>query len=121
MATASLIQQVGQNGSGWSKWLKRATQQRALRRAIARNYPSFATTYPEWTDYLFDNYFLNQRAFPVLARYLNYKVVPTPFELVQVWAEQFTWSNLEMKERHVACLMPVATDFLRRLNKDLFN
>ncbi|GAB4452734.1 MAG: hypothetical protein Fur0044_47740 [Anaerolineae bacterium] len=121
MSASSLIHQLGQHWPGWFSGLKQVAQQRALRRAIAHNYPSFAATYPEWTDYLFDNYFLNQRAFPVLARYLNYKVVPTPFELAQVWAEQLTWSNLEMKERHVAQLMPVATDFLRRLNKDLFN
>jgi hypothetical protein len=56
-----------------------------------------------------------------LARYLEYKVVPAPFELAQVWAEQFAWFNLETKERHVAQLMPVASNFLRRLNKELFN
>jgi hypothetical protein len=119
MATASLIQQFGQKWPGWSRWLGLAYQRRALRRAIARIYPAFAAKYPEWTNYLFDEHFLNQHAFPVLARYLKYKVVPTPFELVQVWAEQFTWFNLETKERHVAQLMPVASDFLRRLNKEL--
>jgi hypothetical protein len=96
-------------------------QHQALRQAIARIYPTFARQYPEWVNYLFDEPFLNQRAFALLARYLEYKVVPTPFELVQVWAEQFAWFNLEMKERHVAQLMPIARDFLRRLNKELFN
>jgi len=47
--------------------------------------------------------------------------MPTPFELARIWAEQFAWFNLEMKERHVAQLMPVAADFLRRLDRELFN
>jgi hypothetical protein len=121
MSITSLIHQLEQHWPGWLSELGRAYQRLALRQAIARSYPSFAATYPEWTDYLFDEHFLNQQAFPVLTRYLKYKVLPTPFELAQVWAEQLTWSNLEMKERHVAHLMPVATDFLCRLNKDLFN
>jgi hypothetical protein len=121
MSTTSLIHQLGLKWPGWLSWLERAYQRQALRQAITRIYPSFARQYPEWVNYLFDEPFLRQSAFPLLARYLEYKVVPAPFELAQVWAEQFAWFNLEMKERHVAQLMPVARDFLRRLNKELFN
>jgi hypothetical protein len=92
-----------------------------LRQAIARIYPSFARQYPDWVDYLFDEHFLSQHGFHLLAAYIVYKAMPTPFELARVWAEQFAWFNLEMKERHVAQLMPVAADFLRRLDKELFN
>ena len=121
MSTTSLIHQFEQKRPGWLNWLERAHQRRALHQAITRTYPSFAGQFPEWVNYLFDEQFLNQHAFDLLARYLAYKAVPTPFELVRVWAEQFAWFNLEMKERHVAQLMPVATDFLRRLNKELFS
>lgn len=121
MSTTSLIYHFVQNSLGWPNWLERAYQRRDLRQAIARIYPSFARQYPEWVNYLFDEQFLQQRAFPVLACYLEYKAVPTSFELARVWAEQFAWSNLEMKERHVAQLMPVASDFLRRLDSELFN
>jgi hypothetical protein len=120
MSTTSLIHQLGQNWPRWLSWLERAYQRQALRQAIARTYPSFAGQYPAWVNYLFDEQFLNQHAFALLARYLQYKAVPTPFELAQVWAEQFAWFNLETKERHVAQLMPVATDFLRQLNRELF-
>ena len=120
MSTTSFIYQFGQNSPGWPKWLERVYQRRALRQAIAHTYPSFAQQYPEWVNYLFDERFLHQRAFHLLAHYLDYKAVPASFELARIWAEQFTWSNLEMKERHVAQLMPVASDFLHRLNKELF-
>lgn len=121
MTTASFIQQLGQNWPGWSIWFRRQIRRRSLKRAITRAYASFAQQYPDWVDYFFDEYFLGQRAFPVLACYLEYKALPTSFELARVWAEQFAWSNLEMKERHVAQLMPVSADFLRRLNQELFN
>lgn len=121
MSTISLVHQLKQHWSARISGLRSETQQRALRQALVRSYPAFAATYPEWTHYFFDEYFLSQRAFPILARYLQYKVVPTPFELAQVWAEQFSWSNLERKERHMARLMPVAADFLRRLDKELFS
>ena len=121
MSTTSLLHQLRQNWPGWLSWLERAYQRQALRQAIARIYPSFARQYPKWVNYLFDEQFFHQRAFPLLTHYLEYKAVPTPFELARIWAEQFAWFNLEMKERHVAQLMPVATDFLRRLDKELFN
>ncbi|MBE7555606.1 MAG: hypothetical protein HS126_31540 [Anaerolineales bacterium] len=121
MATASFIQQVGQNWPGWSTWFKRQIQRRSLNRAITRAYTSFARQYPDWVDYFFDEYFLRQRAFPVLAGYLEFKALPTSFELARGWAEQFAWPNLEMKERHLALLMPVAADFLRRLDRELFH
>lgn len=121
MSTTSLIYQFVQHSLSQPKWLERASRRRTLRQAIAHVYPAFARRYPEWVNYLFDEQFLQQRAFPLLTQYLAYKVVPTPFELAQIWAEQFTWSNLEMKERHIARLMPIATDFLRHLSKDLFS
>lgn len=121
MSTTSLIYQLKQTWPRWPRRLRRVYQRRALHQAIARIYPTFARQYPEWVNYLFDEQFLHQLAFPVLASYLDYKVLPTPFELARAWAEQFAWSNLELKERHVSQLMPVVTDFLRRLNKGLFN
>jgi hypothetical protein len=121
MNTTSLIHQLGQYWPRSLSRLERAYQRQVLRQAIARIYPSFARQYPAWVNYLFDEQFLNQYAFALLARYLQYKTVPTPFELVQLWAEQFTWFNLETKERHVAQLMPVATNFLQRLNKEMFS
>jgi hypothetical protein len=121
MSTTSLIHQFVQNSRGWPNWLERAYQRWVLHRAITRIYPTFARQYPDWADYFFDEYFLRQRAFPLLASYLEYKAMPTSFEVARVWAEQFTWSNLEVKERHVSELMPVVSDFLRRLNKELFN
>lgn len=121
MSTTSLIYQFVQTSLGRSNWLERAYQRQTLRQAIARIYPSFARQYPDWVDYFFDEHFLRQRAFPLLAAYMAYKAMPTPFEIARVWAEQFTWSNLEMKEQHVSQLMPVVSDFLRRLDKELFN
>lgn len=120
MSATSFIQQFRQPWPGRLGWLERAYHRQALRGAIARVYPVFARQYPEWANYLFDPPFLHHRAFALLAYYQEHKVVPAPFELVRLWAEQFAWSNLEMKERHVAHLMPVAADFLRRLDKELF-
>ncbi|MBE7556190.1 MAG: hypothetical protein HS126_34485 [Anaerolineales bacterium] len=121
MSTASLIYHLVHHSLRWPDWLERAQQRQALQQAIARVYPSFARQYPDWVDYFFDEYFLRQRAFPVLAGYLEFKALPTSFELARGWAEQFAWPNLEMKERHLALLMPVAADFLRRLDRELFH
>jgi hypothetical protein len=121
MTTAPLIQQFGQNRPGWSTWFKRQILRRSLNRAITRAYTSFVREYPDWVDYFFDEYFLSQRAFPLLADYMAKNAMPTPSELARVWTEQFTWFNPEMKERHMAQLMPVAADFLRRLDREVFN
>ncbi len=120
MSTTSLLYRFGQNRPGWLSWLEQAYRRYVLHQAIARVYPAFARQYPAWVDYLFDELFLHRYGFALLAHSLEYKTTPAPFELVRLWAEQFAWSNLEMKERHVAQLMPVATDFLRRLDKELF-
>jgi hypothetical protein len=120
MTTASLIQQVGQNWPGWAIWLRRQRLRRSLNRAITRAYASFARQYPEWVDYAFDIYFLRQRAFPLLARYLEDRAMPTSYELAQLWSEQFPRLNQEMMQQHTAQLRPVAADFLRRLDQELF-
>ncbi|MCL4295517.1 MAG: hypothetical protein KJ077_07310 [Anaerolineae bacterium] len=121
MSTASLIYHFIQHPLSWPDWLERTRQRRALHQAIARVYPSFARQYPDWVDYFFDEPFVRQRAFPLLVENLANKAIPTPITLARIWAEQFTWSNPEVKERHMAQLVPVAADFLRRLDQELFN
>ena len=119
MITTPLIHQVVQNWLGEQSWLGRQYQRQALQQAIIRAYVPFARQYPEWVDYLFDRRFLIQQAFPLFARSLEEKVWPSPVELVDLWAEQFTWFNQAMKQRHSAQLTPVVADFLRQLKREL--
>lgn len=63
-------------------------QQLMLRRAVAQAFQEFLMTHPRWAASLFDEYFLKGSAEPLLARYLESTIPPTPAELAAIWANQ---------------------------------
>ena len=115
MSTSLSIEQFTQSWLGRQSWLTKQYHQHILRRAIFRAYAIFSRDYPEWTDYLFDEYFLTHRAAPYLQRY----PLLQPAELVQAWAEQLFWRQESLKQKHMAALMPAAASFLRLLESEL--
>ena len=101
------------------KWVKRISQRRLFQEALIRTYTTWAPHHWEWVDYSFNKHFVMNRAAPLLAGYLKDGLRPDPAELANAWAKQFTWFDEEMRQRHLAKLVPVATYFLRCLEAEL--
>lgn len=99
--------------------LMKNSEQRLFQDAVTRAYTTWAPQNWEWVDYLFNEYFLTHRAAPFLVAYMKDGIQPDPVELANVWAQQLTWFDDEMKQRHIAKLVPAATDFLRCLEAEL--
>ena len=99
--------------------LKRNSQCLAFRGALTRAYATWAPHHWEWVDYSFNEYFLTHRAASRLIRYLEDTTWLDPAELAQLWAEQFMWFDEEMRQRHMAQLIPTATHFLSCLEAEL--
>jgi hypothetical protein len=115
MTTIPANQHYVSNQPGWQSWLRQQVQRWALRRAIARVYPTFAQQNPAWVDYAFDAWFLTHQAFPLFTRALEQHTWPAPVELANLWAEQFTWVKDELRQQHKTALIPAAAAFLNRL------
>src|SRR5712691_2755647 len=81
----------------------------AFREALKYAYRSFYLQYPDLADSLFDEYFLQHSAAPILARCLLTTNLPDPSELVQVWAEQL---GQPLRKANVNRLTHAAADFL---------
>ncbi|HXW00623.1 MAG TPA: hypothetical protein VEC93_19560 [Anaerolineae bacterium] len=75
-------------------------------------YSIWAPQHWEWVDYSFNEYFLTHQVAPRLARCLKGATQPDPAELANMWAEQFIWFSEEMRQRHIAELIPAITNFL---------
>jgi len=99
--------------------LMKNSEQRLFQDAVIRAYATWAPQNWEWVDYLFNEHFLTHRAVPFLVTYMKDGIQPDSVELANVWAQQFTWFDDEMKQRHVAKLIPAATEFLRCLEVEL--
>jgi len=99
-------------------WLGHARQQLAFQVALVRAYTIFARHHPEWVTSLFDEAFLKGPAAPLLARCLRRDAPADPAELAITWAEALGLKD-KARDRHVADVMPVATDFLRWLEAEL--
>jgi hypothetical protein len=83
-------------------------QQAAFREALTRAYTTWAAHHREWVDYSFNEFFLTHQVAPRLERAPQ----PDPAELAHLWAEQFTWFNEEMRQRHISNLIPAIANFL---------
>jgi hypothetical protein len=100
-------------------WVKQMPQHRAFQKALAQAYTVWMPSHQDWTDYLFDKYFLTHRAAPLLTRYLEGAPLPEANELAQLWAKQFTWFDEAMRQRHIAALVPAVAHFLNCLEAAL--
>lgn len=83
------------NATQFFQWLWRQElnirswlQQLILKLAIIQAFRKFVLCHPRWAASLFDEYFLMGQAAPLLTRYAQSARLPTPDELVTVWADQ---------------------------------
>jgi hypothetical protein len=101
------------------RWLERALQRRTVHAALIRTYAAWTPHHWEWVDSLLNEHFLTQQVAPLLACSLAESRQPDPVELAEAWAEQLSWFNEAMKQRHVAKLIPAISDFLGCLEAEL--
>ncbi len=107
------IKQVVQNR------LRQYAQHKTFQRALTRAFAAFAQQYPEWAASHFDHHFLTQGAASPLIGSLKSTTWPPPADLANAWADQMTWFTREKRQKLVAELTPVASDFLRLLEAEL--
>lgn len=93
---------------------RHVTQRRRLSAAIQHAYNQLSERYPEWTDSLFDKWFLSHRAAPLLAD----STPPTAIELAVAWDQQLGGSAKRRADR-IAKIMPVVSEFLHLLEEAL--
>lgn len=101
------------------RWLERALQRRAVQAALTRAYAAWAPHHWEWVDSLLNEHFLTQQATPLLARSLEENRRLNPAALAEAWAEQLSWFDEEMRQRHIATLIPAISDFLDCVKAEL--
>jgi len=99
--------------------LSKNSEQRLFQDAVIRAYTTWAPKNWEWVESLFNEHFLTHRAAPFLIAYVKDGVELNPVELANVWAEQLTWFDEEMKQRHITKLVPAARDLLLCLEAEL--
>jgi hypothetical protein len=102
-----------------TNWLERKYQKRAFQQAVSRAHSIFAQRYPEWVASHFDEYFLAHDAAFLLLRIGQGVASPKPFNLAYVWSYQMPWLEEETRQKMVAELTPIASDFLRLLEAEL--
>lgn len=101
------------------KWLEQVIERRAFQAALTRAYTIWAPSNWEWVDYSFNEYFLTHQVVPYLIHCWKEAIQPDPTELANLWAEQFTWFDQEIRQRHMAHLMPAVDNFLLCLEAGL--
>jgi hypothetical protein len=101
------------------KWLEQIVERQAFQAALTRAYATWASSNGEWIDYSFNEHFLTHRAAPLLIRHMKGATPLGEADLANIWAEQFTWFDSEMKQRHIAKLIPAITDFLFCMEAEL--
>ena len=99
--------------------LMKNSEWRLFQDALSRAFTTWAPQHWEWVDYLFNEHFLAHRAGPFLIACMKDGIQPNPIELANIWAEQLTWFDDEMRQRHIAKLTPAAAEFLRCLEAEL--
>jgi hypothetical protein len=97
------------------KWLRRPLLQVATRHA----YRKFEKQYPTWAASLFDEYFLQGSAAPLLDRYAQPFNPPTPKELALAWFDQLGPLAPKSFRRRLNEVSWVAADFLWILEAEL--
>jgi hypothetical protein len=99
------------------RWVQHRLQQAALRKARARAFRAFAQLHPTWIASLFDEYFLDHDAAPLVRRCLHAHNRPTAAEFATAWCAQIAPRRLAPAS--FAEVTAVASDFLRLLNLEL--
>jgi hypothetical protein len=99
------------------RWFQHRLQQAALRKARTRAFHAFAQIHPTWIASLFDEYFLEHEAAPLVERCLHAHDRPTAAEFAAAWCAQIAPRHLG--EASFAEVTAVAADFLRLLNLEL--
>ncbi|MBI1882082.1 MAG: hypothetical protein HYR94_28235 [Chloroflexi bacterium] len=112
---AKLVKSIENPQKMFGTWVRR----RMFRAALARTVTSFAQQYPDWNQYLFDEYFLTHQAASLIDNYLSHSASPLAKSLATAWAEQLPWLKPQTREKHVAELIPAATWFLQRLEAEM--
>ncbi len=112
-----LLEQTGLGGKARAL-LKREPQQLAFTVAMTRTYATFDSQHPQWTESLFDETFLKNRAAPLLARALLRDNPPTSTELAQAWADQ-VGTGERTRAQTITRVEPVAADFLAIYEQEL--
>ncbi len=97
------------------QWLERLT----LQTAIAHAYKPFSEQHPRWAASLFDEYFLNGSAAPLLRRYLHSTEPLAPSELANAWFNQLGPMCSSIFKRGTAEANQIAADFLSRFEAEL--
>jgi hypothetical protein len=98
----------------------RNVRYRAFRSALTQAYVMCARHYHlKWASYLLDEEFQAHAARRLRACYLEGVACLGPAELAGFWADHMGWLSEEVKERHIAELIPVASRFLRCLEAEL--
>lgn len=100
-------------------WLQQVWQRRAFQAALSRAYAAWSSRHWEWVDYSFNQHFLTHQVAPYLIHCQEESTRPDPTELAERWAEQFTWFDAAMRQKHVASLIPAICDFLDCLEVEL--
>jgi hypothetical protein len=104
------------SGTRVGMWRQKWVFQVALRRTYSR----FAAVYPQWVACLFDKHFVTCYLTPLLEpRYLQQQVLPEAAELAKAWDKELGLVSLEVRQRRVAELTPVAGEFIRWLDGEL--
>jgi hypothetical protein len=100
--------------------LKQNSQGQVFQVALTWTYLTCARHYyPKWASYFLDEAFQAHGADRLLACYLKGSAYLTPTELATLWADQMLWLSAEMRQRHLAELIPVAARFLCCLEAEL--
>ncbi len=98
-------------------WMQRQ-QARVFTQAIQTVYTRWAARNQPWANAFFDEYFLLQRAAPLLEQYQLGKTGATHFILANQWADQFHFTETR-RQQLVTELAPVAANFLYLLKLEL--
>lgn len=99
--------------------LRRNLRQRVFRGALTRTYATWAPHHWEWVEYCFNEHFVMHKIAPYLICCLEHTTRPELAELANTWAEQFTWFDEKMRQRHIARLIPAVSNFLTILEAEL--
>jgi hypothetical protein len=99
-------------------WLRKYSQRRTFQAALRHAYITWTASNWEWVDYSCNEHFLTYQAAPYLIQALEETTQPDPAQLANVWAEQFTWFDEAMRQRHVAALIPAIISFLSCLEQE---
>lgn len=88
------------------------------KKAVSRAFAQFAARHPEWAASLFDEYFLQGLAAPILASHIENPSASDAAALASAWSVQL-WAKPETRQKNRIKLTPVASFFLKRLRIEL--